>query len=131
MLELQFSQDQFNQVANFTVFLQAVIEDQEAVLLGRVGGAVFNSTIPVIASQVKAAAISMVAAELLQRRINRLSGSVDADAVALMNSLRAARKEYATDAESKITRVVLSGASPDSGGFSSGVWTSSHYEDNP
>ncbi len=131
MKDLQFVDEQFGTPADFDVFLQGVIDSQESLLTGRVGTTVFNSTDPVIAGQVKAASISMVAAELLQRRINRLSGNIDADTGALIRTLHTARKEYLADAEEKIARVVTCGSAPDSGGFSGGVWTSDHYRDNP
>jgi len=131
MKDLQFVAEQFGDPADFDAFLQGVINDQESILAGRVGDAVFNSAVPVIASQVKAASVSMAAAELLQRRINRLSGNVDADTGALIRTLQATRKEYLADAEEKILRVVTSGSAPDSGGYSGGVCTSDHYMDNP
>jgi len=129
--DLQFVAEQFGDPADFDAFLQGVINDQESILAGRVGDAVFNSAVSVIASQVKAASVSLVAAELLQRRINRLSGNVDADTGSLIRTLQASRKEYLAEAEEKIARVVTSGSAPDSGGYSGGVWTSGHYTDSP
>jgi len=129
--DLQFVAEQFGDPADFDAFLQGVINDQESILTGRVGNAVFNSAVSIIASQVKAASVGMVAAELLQRRINRLSGNVDADTGSLIRTLQASRKEYLAGAEEKISRVVTSGSAPDSGGYSGGVWTSGHYTDTP
>ncbi len=130
MIELQFVEEQFNGVADFEAFLQGIINNQEGLLAGRIGSSTFDSTNPAIVAQVKRASVCVVAAELLQRRINRLSGNVDADTALLIRTLQTAKTDYTKEAEEKISRLISSGASADSGNYAGGVLTSSGNDED-
>jgi hypothetical protein len=119
--DMQFVAEQFNAVLSFDTFLQGVIDNQEAILSGRIGAAVFNSTTQAIIDQVKRASLCLCAAELLQLRMNRLSGNADADTALMIRTLQASQSNYLKEAEEKISRLISSGASADSGGYAGGV----------
>lgn len=125
LIDLQFVAEHFNATVSFNTFLQGVIDRQEAALSARLGATTFNSATTAIADQVKNAALSLCAAELLQLRINRLSGNVDADSATLIRALQSSRSEYLNSAEEKISRLISSGASADSGGYAGSVVTTS------
>jgi hypothetical protein len=125
LIDMQFSPEQFNAVMDFTAFLQAIIDNQELLLSGRMGSTVFNSATTAIAEQVKRASLCLSAAELLQLRINRLSGNVDADSAVIIRVLQDARKQYLNEAEDKTSRLVSSGAAADSGNYAGGVLATS------
>jgi len=125
LIDVQFVAEQFNTVANFTVFLQSIIDNQEAILAARLGDSVFNSATTEISNQVKRISLCLCAAELLQLRINRLAGNVDADSAVVIKVLQDARKEYLKEADDKLSRTISSGSSADSGGYAGSVQTSS------
>jgi len=123
--DLQFVAEQFNGVVDFDAFLQGVIDEQEALLSDRVGLSVFSAS--AFATHIKRVEKCLVAAELLQLRINRLSGNVDADTAALMSQLKKARQDYQDEAERIIPRLVAGSVSDGSDvGFGSTV--SSHFD---
>ena len=129
LIDLQFIAEHFNAVTNFSTFLQSVIDRQEALLSARLGSTVFDSATTAIADQVKNAALCFCAAELLQLRINRLSGNVDTDSVALLRALQATRSDYLKTVEEKVSRLITSGAAADSGGYAGGVLTTSRDDE--
>lgn len=129
LIDLQFVAEHFNPVVNFTAFLQSVIDRQEALLAARLGSSLFDSAVTALADQVKNAALCVCAAELLQLRINRLSGNVDPDSVALLRALQSTRNDYLKTVEEKVSRLVTSGAAADSSGYSGGVLTSSRSDE--
>ena len=129
LIDLQFIAEQFNAVtspATFTTFLQAVIDAQEAILSARLGSTVFDSTTSAIANQVKRTSLCLCAAELLQLRINRLSGNIDPNSGMLISTIQKAQANYLKEADEKTTRLVTSGGSADSGGYSCGVVVTGH-----
>lgn len=121
MKDLQFVAEQFNAVLNFDDFLQGVIDNQEAILSSRIGASLFNSSTQAIIDQVKRASLCLCAAELQQLRINRLSGNADADTAMMIRTLQIAQSNYLKEADDKISRLISSGASADSGGYAGGV----------
>ncbi len=120
LIDVQFVAEQFNTVtspATFFTFLQAIIDNQELLLSARLGSAVFDSATTAIAGQVKRTSLCLCAAELLQLRINRLAGNVDADSAVVIRVLQDARKEYLREAEGNTARLVTSGGLADTGGY--------------
>lgn len=129
MKDLQFVAEQFNGVTDFDAFLQGVIDGQEALLTGRIGATIYGSSDTVIAAMVKQASISLTAAELLQRRVVRLSGNVDERTVPIIQALRAAQKDHSADAEDNIARLIVKGNQADSADdFAGGATVSSHFD---
>lgn len=124
LIDVQFVAEQFNTVTNFTTFLQSVIDNQELLLSARLGS-IFDSATTAISNQVKRASLCLCAAELLQLRINRLAGNVDEKSAVIIKVLQDARQEYLDEAEEKMTRLVSSGASADTGNYAGGVLATS------
>lgn len=129
MKDLQFVAEQFNSVTDFDAFLQGVIDGQEALLVGRVGSLIFDSSDIVIAAMVKQASISLSAAELLQRRIVRLSGNVDEGTAVIISTLQKTQNAHNQEAEKNIARLILKGNQADnSSDFAGGSSVSSHFD---
>lgn len=129
LIDVQFVAEQFNTVTNFTTFLQAIIDNQELLLSARLGSTVFDSSTTAIANQVKRASLCLCAAELLQLRINRLAGNVDADSAVVIRVLQDARKEYLEEMEDKTSRLISSGSAADSSNYAGGVLTTSSTDE--
>jgi len=117
--DLGFIAEGFGTQYNFDAFLQAIIDDQEALLSARISAATFADI--TFAVQVKKSAKNLSAAELIQRRINRLTLNLDADTAGVMSQLRKSRQEYLDEAEPVISRLVTSPGAVDSGGYSGEV----------
>lgn len=117
----QFLPDHFNPVADFDVWLQGIIDTQEALLAVRIGSALYNSADNNITSQVKDAALAMVCADLTERRILRASGNVNQDTSSVIKALMEVRKSYLDTASSTIAALVNSGGQPESTGYAGGV----------
>ena len=121
MKDLQFVAEQFNPVPDFDVFLQGVIDFQEKLLIGKIGGTLFNSSTAVIADQVKQASVNMAAADLTQRRLVRASGNINEDTARIIDALTKIKKGFDESAVMATSRILGAGASSDSSGYSGGV----------
>lgn len=116
----QFLPDHFNTVTDFDVWLQGVINTQEALLKIRIGS-LYDSADAAIAPQVLDAALAMVCAELTERRILRVSGSVNVDTAPIINSLMKTLDGYRTAAATAIGRLLAAGSATDTTGYAGGV----------
>jgi hypothetical protein len=124
--DLQFVLEQFNGVLDFDMFLQGILDEQEALLSDRVGAAAIASG--KLLTHVRRTEKCLTAAELLQLRINHLSGNVDADSALLISQLKKARQDYQDEAERIIPRLV-SGSVSDGSDAAFGSSVSSHFDD--
>jgi hypothetical protein len=110
----------------FTTMVTDLIDEQAALLEGRIGSTVYASTSNPTAAYVTRAEKCLVAAELLQRRFVILSQEVQAADGMDAFKVRKTRKEYIDEADQLIDRIV-NGQSSDSSGYSGSVATSSHF----
>jgi hypothetical protein len=122
---LQFVPEEFNGVTDFDAFLQGVLDEQEALLTDRVGAATVSN--PALVTHIKRVEKCLTAAELLQMRINRLSGNLDANTAGLISQLKKARQDYQDEAERIIPRLVAGSVSDGSDG-AFGFTSSSHFD---
>jgi hypothetical protein len=127
LIDLQFSAEQFVS-DDFETLLQDVIDAQEAELFTRLGSPIFDSVATAIVTQVKRLSLCLCAAELLQLRINRLSGNIDADSATIISVLQEARKEYLREVDTKGARLIATGSAADSGNYAGGVLTTSRAD---
>lgn len=126
IIDLGFVCEQFGVAsASFTAWLQAVLDEQEALLSDRVTAATVATAS--LLTHVKRAEKCMAGAELMQRRINRISGNVDADSAIIIAQLKKARQDYLDEAERIIPRL-LAGSVSDGADFAFGQNTSSHFD---
>lgn len=116
----QFLPEHFNAVADFDAWLQGVIDTQEALLKIRIGS-LYDSADTSIAPQVQTAALSMVCADLTERRILRVSGSVNEDTAPVITTLMKVLGEYKSGATDAIGRLLTAGSSADTPGYSGSV----------
>lgn len=126
--EKQFLPEHFNPVVDFDVFLQSVIDTQEALLKVRIGATSYFSSDASLEEQVKHAALNMACDDLTQRRILRISGNVNEDSGPMIKTLMAVRTEFKDEAAAAISRIINVGTSTDSDGFASGVAVTSHFD---
>lgn len=125
MKDLQFSAEQFGPVIDFDIFLQNIIDEQEALLTDRVGVAVLSNSALLV--HLKRVEKCLCAAELFQLRINRLSGNVDAETAVLIGQLKKAKSDYQDEAE-KVIPKLISGSVAESSNITFGFNTSSHFD---
>lgn len=123
--DLQFVAEQFNSVVDFDAFVQAVIDEQEALLVDRIGSVAFATT--GLSVHIKRAEKCLVAAELLQLRINRLSGNIDAETAVLISQLKKNRQDYLDQADRVVPRLVAGSVSEGSDA-AFGYASSSHFD---
>jgi len=123
--DLGFVAEHFGDPLDFDAFIQAILDEQEALLSDRVGISTLAN--PSLATNIKRTEKCMSAAELLQRRINRLSGNVDPETGMLILQLKRARQDYQEEAE-KIIPKLVSGAIADGSDAAFGQSSSSHFD---
>jgi hypothetical protein len=123
--DLGFIAEEFGTPPDFDAFLQAVLDEQEALLSDRVGTATVANSL--LATHVVRAEKCLTAAELLQRRINRLASSIDADTASVMSTLKKARQDYLDESE-RIILKLAAGSVTDGADFASGVCVTSHFD---
>jgi hypothetical protein len=109
----------------FPAFLAEVINEQSALLQGRIGAARYASTETATAALVKRAEKAMVAADLYQIRFNRIAETIDDSGGIDAFKLRRTQENYAKEAETLIGRLAA-GAVADSGSYAGGVVESTH-----
>ena len=118
---LGFIREMFGKIVSdengFTSFVEEVIDEQSSILQGRLGGLYTSLTDPV-AAYTKRAEKCLVAAELVQRRINVILGNaVGAGAEISVSHETSQKKAYTDEAE----RLILKASGDD---YSGGVTTS-------
>lgn len=118
--DMQFLPEHFNPVEDFDVWLQGVIDTQEALLKIRIGS-LYDSADQTIDGQVKQAALNMICDDLTERRILRVSGNVTEDTASIIRTLMEMRKAFKDSAASSISRLISSGSASDSGNYAGGV----------
>jgi hypothetical protein len=123
--DLGFVTEEFGSPADFTAYIQAVLDEQEALLSDRVGAAAMS--VSSLATNIKRAEKCLAAAELLQLRINRLAGNVDSDTAGLISQLGKSRQNYLDEAEKIIPRLVA-GSVSDGTDATFGSTVSSHFD---
>lgn len=123
--DLGFVSEEFGSPPDFTAYIQAILDEQEALLSDRVSAAAIANS--ALATYVKRAEKCLAAAELLQRRVNRLAGNVDTDTASMLSQLKKARQDYLDEADRIIPRLV-SGSVSDGTDAAFGSTASSHFD---
>jgi len=122
---LGFIKEMYSSLAStdeeFESLIGEVISEQSAILEDRIGSDVYASTEP-LASSVKRAEKCLVAAELVQRRINVILGNAVGAGQEINISHEAAQKKaYLDEAEKWIARL-------GEGDYAGGVVETSHFD---
>lgn len=117
IIGLGFTRDMFNkdEDADFEALINAVLADETAILSGRIGSTLYGSSTAPLSTYIKRAERSLVAAELVQRRINTVLGQAVANPEGPDTSaLQKQRADYLADAEQWLAKAVT-GAQADTG----------------
>jgi len=128
--DLGFTRELFNRKSDteFNTFIDGAISDEAASLEGRIGSTQYASADVTTAKYVKNAEKCLVAAEMVQRRINViLSANVGAGKEFSTSAERQQRKDYLDKAEEWISKIVNS-VTTDVQTFSTGALVTSHFE---
>lgn len=122
ILKLGFGPEMFGvEDAGFLELVDARITEQAELLEGRIGPSAYAATAKPMATYVKRAEKSMVAAEMVRIRINHLMGNVvHGDEKLDTRALERQEARYRQEAESFIAKIVA-GVASDSNDFSSAV----------
>lgn len=116
--------------ANFSAYIDAVIAEQSKILEGRVGVSNYALTTSPAKEYIARAELCLAAAEMIQRRMNRILGNVVGTGNALDITMeRKQRQDYLDEAE-KIIQKIVDGVTADSSDFASGVLETSHFEES-
>ena len=129
---LGFTAEMFGETAkpDFLSFIDGILSEQSVILEGRTGSSRYAATTSPVKDYVKRAEKCLVAAELVQRRINIILGNtVGAGREIDISHEAAQKKAYLDEAEMWITKLV-GGISADTGDFASGVLITSHFNDS-
>lgn len=131
VIDLNFVAEMFGKTsANFGAYIDAVIVEQSKILEGRAGTSAYGSTTSPTKEYIARAELCLVAAEMIQRRMNRILGNVVGTGNALDITMeRKQRQDYLDEAEEIIQKIV-SGVTADSSDFASGVLETSHFEES-
>lgn len=131
IIDLNFIAEMFGKTsANFNAYIDAVIAEQGKILEGRVGTSSYALTTSPAKEYLARAELCLTAAEMIQRRMNRILGNVVGTGNALDISIeRKQRQDYLDEAEELIEKIV-SGVTADSSDFASGVLETSHFEES-
>lgn len=130
IIELGFSGEMFKKdnESEFSDFINDIISEQSVILQGRIGTAVYDSATSPTKDYVEQAEKCLVAAELVQRRINIILGkAVGAGREIDISHEGAQKKAYRDEAEDWIAKLT-GGITSDAGDFASGVLVTSHFE---
>lgn len=128
--EMGFSHEMFGLADNaaFTMMLKGMITEQGNLLSGRISAATFASTTEPTSSYVKRALKCVVAAELCQRRINRLGQETKLEDGSDAKKMRQNRVDYLTEADLMISKVEA--AASNSNDFAVGAVITSHFAED-
>jgi len=123
---LGFIKEMYSSLAStdeeFEVLIGEVISEQSAILEGRIGQDAYTASTEPLASSVKRAEKCLVAAELVQRRINIILGNAVGAGQEINISHEAAQKKaYLDEAEKWIAKL-------GEGDYAGGVVESSHFD---
>lgn len=131
IIDLNFVAEMFGKTsATFNAFIDLVIAAQAAILSGRIGSSKYASTASPTKEYIARAELCLVAAEMIQRRMNRILGNVVGTGNALDITMeRKQRQDYLEEAEELIQKIV-SGVTADSSDFASSVLETSHFEES-
>jgi hypothetical protein len=131
ILDMGFKKELFQKDTDalFETLIEEVIAEQAAILEGRIGSTLYASTTSPQKEYVQRAEKVMVAAELVQRRINIVLGNaVGAGQELDISSEKKQQKDYAGEAEDLIMK--LTTYASNSGDVAFGVIMSSHFGDD-
>lgn len=124
--DLGFTSEMFGlgDTSSLELFIQDIIDDTSAMLEGITGSSIYNSTTSPTSGYVKRTEKCLVAAELLQRRINKVLNNVIAadDKISTKNEEQQ-RTRYQEEAE-KLIDVLIGKTS-----FSFNILRSSHFDE--
>lgn len=130
IIELGFGPGMFKLTdeSEFSDFVGSIISGQSIILQGRIGTTVYDSATSPTKDYVKQAEKCLVAAELVQRRINMILGNAPGAGREIDISHEGAqRKVYRDEAEAWIAKLI-GDITSDSNDFASGVLVTSHFE---
>lgn len=117
IIDLGFMRDMFgkDEDAEFETLINAVLAEETAILSGRAGSMLYASSASPLKEYIKRAERSLVAAELVQRRINTVLGQATGNPEGPDTSaLQKQRADYLADAEQWLAKAV-SGATAETG----------------
>ena len=116
--------------ANFGAFVDTVIAEQSKILEGRVGVSSYALTTSPAKEYIARAELCLTAAEMIQRRMNRILGNVVGTGNALDITMeRKQRQDYLDEADALVLKIV-SGITADSDDFAFGYVKASHFGDD-
>lgn len=126
--DLGFGYAMFGKTDNgFDDYLNAVIAAQALLLAGRIGAEAYASVASPTQDYVKRAELCLTAADLVQRRINRILGSVTGNGTGIdVTHEGAQKKAYRDEAELWIEKIT-SGTTTDGSDFASGTLVTDHF----
>ncbi len=131
IIDLGFTPAMFrkNDEDGLTHLVAEIIEEKSSHLSGRLGSA-YDSTNTTTAANVKRAEKCLVAEELLDRRINIILGNVHGagDEISIENEEKQKRR-YRAEAE-KLLKKIIEDITVDGSDFATGVFESSHFEED-
>jgi hypothetical protein len=133
ILDLNFTPELFNKTSeeDLILFIDTVIEEKSGLLSGRLGTTIYNSTTAPTVAYVKRAELCLVAAELVQRRINIILNNVIGAGKEIDISHEGAQKKaYLDEAEYWISRLAAGITADTNSDFATGVLITSHFEEN-
>lgn len=129
ILDLGFTPEMFRKNdSTINAYIDAVIIKKSKILEGRIGSTSYASATSPTQDYVKRAEECIVAAELLQRRINVIVGNLEGAEGLDLFKIRRNREEYVEEAEALIQKIV-SGVTADSSVFATGVLETSHFNE--
>ena len=130
IIDLGFSPEMLKEAdeGELSALIDEIISEQAPILEGRIGSTNYASAISPTKEYVKRAEKCLVAAELIQRRINIILGNVigAGQPIDILHE-GTQKKIYKEEADSLIEKIIAGGTS-DSSDFASGVLTTSHFE---
>lgn len=117
----------FDSETGLSLTIKGLITEHGALLSGRIGASAYASTTNPTATYVKRSLKCLVAADLCQMRINRLSQEVKQEDGTDATKMRRQRLDYLAEAEQMINKIeVVAGASND---FAFGAVITSHFDE--
>ena len=131
IMDLGFTAEMFKKEtgSGFSGYIDGIISEQSVILQGRVGTSKYGSTTSPAKDYIKRAEKCLVAAELVQRRINIILGNaVGAGREIDISHEGAQKKAYRDEADDLIAKLA-SNVTSDSNDFASGVLVTSHSEE--
>ena len=128
--EMGFTAEMFGKSSDsdLQAMIKGMITEHGGLLSGRIGATAYSSTSQPTATYVKRTLKCLVAAELCQRRINRLAQEVKQEDGTDANKMRKQRLDYLAEAEILIGKIEEgNGASND---FASSPVVTSHFAED-